>query len=512
MIQCYIMLKAVAIPLVLFLAFSGVSVTGSAATAKTDAVPDRIKIDLPMILKGTLNTAQFKKLQLELLTKDSARLRITSQLDPQVGAAVTLQHSNAQVEAGPAALDSMQHYQLKLSHRRLLETGTALSAEWLLERRSANFSAVQLPDSSNYQSQFAFSVKQSLGRNRWGKSFHSQLEAARLQGLATEDRVEVSSEKMLMGIVEIYHRAWLLRERLNAARRGLTLQWRLQQVVKTKSELGTAEESHLLRVKSAVLVARQRVYDTKKMLRDIWYQLVIPLHLPRAYLDIDVAKIDIALVREQEFAISTCQEWQRQNFSSLQSSPQLDFYQKSQQALQHRFAVQKDKLYPDIFVALRLANNGVNKALGTSLIDSVLPVNLSLALSAGIDFTIDNHAARLDLKDTVQQQLRLDLDIAQHNDNVRLNALTMCDRVQRLLAKEKILRRLLYNNGKRIKLLQEKFELGQSEVDIVIQAQLELIDIEMQLQQVVQDIALSAWKIRANAGQVLSYLRGMLQQ
>lgn len=480
-------------------------------TATSPSVPDRIDLTLPMILQGTLKTVQFQKLQLQLLTKDSARVRVESQLEPRSGASLSLLNNHAQA-LGPTATDNAQHYQLKLSHNQMLKTGTALTAEWLLEHRSADFTMEQLPDSSSYQSQFAFAVKQSLTRNFWGKSYQAQLDAARMQEQAIEQRVASETETMLMGIVEIYHRAWLVRERLAAARRNLALQWRLRKVIRAKSELGTAEETDLLQVKSAVAESRQRVRDSKKTLKDIWYQLVIPMRLPPEYLDVDVEKITIALESGQEFALATCKDWQQQNFDNLQTSPQMDFYKKSWEALQYRLMTQKERLYPDIFVALRVTNNGMNESFGTSIFDSVFSADLTLSLTAGIEMTLGNHAARADLKDIVQQQHMLELNIAQLKDNLRLNALTGCDRVRRLLAKEKVLKRVLSNNKQRVALLEEKFELGQTEVLSVIQAGREVISTELQLKETVQDMAVSAWKIRQNAGQVLTYLQGLIEK
>ena len=239
------MLNMLAIPLTIFFSFAYGCTLFAHNTATSTSAPERIDLTLPMILQGTLKTIQFQKLQLQLLTNDSARLRVESQLEPRSGASLSLLNNHAQA-LGPTATDNAQHYQLKLSHNQMLKTGTALTAEWLFEHRGADFIMEQIPDSSSYQSQFAVAAKQSLTRNFWGKSYQTQLDAARMQEQATEQRVASETERMLMGIVEIYHRAWLLRERLAAAQRNLALQWRLRKVIRAKSELGTAEGHRLV--------------------------------------------------------------------------------------------------------------------------------------------------------------------------------------------------------------------------------------------------------------------------
>ena len=475
------------------------------------SIEEGLELTLPMILKGALNTAQFKKLQLELLVKDNPRARIAAQLDTQVGANISLLSTHAESAAGPLSIDNSQHYQLKLSHRKLFKTGTTLSAEWLLEHRATEFSAAQMPDNDNYQSQFAVTLKQSLGRNRFGQTFTAQLDAARTQAQAVEQQVTVKMEEMLLGIVDIYYRAWLLREQFSAAQRQLALQRRLYKVTRAKYELGTAETTDLLQSKNAVTTARQRVRDTEKMLKDIWYQLVVPMRLPREYLKVEMAKLTLVLGHDTDFAVATCKDWQLQSYNNL-SSAQLDFLHSSQDALQQRLFIQKDKLWPDIFVSLRLANNGADASFVKSLNGSFLSLNPTLALTAGINMTLGNHAAIVDLKDTLQQQHMTELSIEQTKDGLQLTALTVCERLQRLLSKEKTLRQVLHNDKQRVALLEERFNLGQVDAFSVIQAGGSVITTELQLQETVRDMTTSAWKIRRNAGDFMDYLQNMIKK
>ncbi len=475
------------------------------------SVKDGLQLTLPMILKGVLNTAQFKKLQLELLVKDNARERIAAQLDAQVGANISLLNSNAQTPAGPLSVDHTQHYQLKFTHHKLFKTGTALSAEWLLEHRASEFSAEQIPDSDHYQSQLAVTIKQSLGRNFFGKAFAAQLDAARTQAQATEQQVTVKMEEMLLGIVDIYYRAWLLHEQFNAAQRQLSLQRRLYKVTHAKHELGTAETTDLLQSRNVVTTARQRVRDTEKMLKDIWYQLVIPMRLPRVYLDVEMEKLTLVLGHDTEFAVAKCRDWQIHNYDNMHST-QLDFLYSSQDALRQRLFMHKDKMLPDIFVSLRLANNGADASLIKSVNSSLLSVNPTWALTAGINMTLGNHAARVDIKNTLQQQHMTELSIEQTQDSLRLTALTICERLQRLAAKRKVLQRVLRSSKRRVVLLEERFNLGQVDVLSVIQAGGSVIETELQLQETVRDMATSAWKIRRNAGGVMDYLQSMMKK
>ena len=506
------MLSALTIPLILFFYLAhSCTVFAQDATVPEASFKDGLQLTLPMILQGVLNTAQFKKLQLELLVKDSAQERVAAQLDAQVRANVSLLNSHAQTAVGPFGIDNSQRYQLKLFHSKLLKTGTTLSSEWLLEHQATEFSSAQLPDSNNYQSQLAFTIKQSLGRNRFGQAFAAQLDVARIQAQATEHQVEAKMEEMLFGIVQIYYRAWLLREQLSAAHRYLAMQWRLLKVTRAKHELGTAETTDLLQSKNALAAARQHVRDTEQMLKAIWYRLVIPLHLPSAYLNIEMAQLTLALARDTDFSIDACQDWQLRGYKHLRSA-QLDFLQARQDALRQRVAVQKDKLQPDIFVSLRLANNGADESLVQSFNHSVLAANPVLSLNAGLTMTLGNHAALADLKNTLQQQHMTELSIEQEKDSLRLTALTVCEQVQRLLAKEKTLRRVLHNNKERVALLEERFNLGQVDVMSVIQAGQSVVDTELQRQETVQDMTISAWKIRRSAGDFMDYLKNMIKK
>ena len=489
---------------VTFLATVFFALGWSGASVSHPKKTEQQEINLNAVLQGAIaNSIQFKKLQLELLTKDNHLVRVRGQLDAKAGVNISLASNNAQTPPSPSAVDGSEQMRLQFNYQKMLHSGTLFMLDWSLEHQTIDFS--QIPDRDNYQSQFSFTIRQSLGRNGLGKSFQHQMQAAHYQEQAVEHRVEAAVDTWVLGIVELYYKAWLLQTRLHAAHKNLALQKRLYRVVKIKHGLGTAEKADLLQVRGSLATIKQKVLDIEKPLRDIWYQLVINLRLPASYLDIDISTLIIALEREYQSALSHCQEKR-----NLLESSQIKFLSSSFQALKHRHESQKNNLRPDIFVAIGGANNGIDSNLGKGITASFSKANITTSITAGIEMTLGNQTGLADLKDTLQQKYLTELNIQQARENLRLDAIIACDQVERLITKEKNLKKILTNQKRRTALQEERFQLGQIDVINVIQAGNDLIDAEFQLKETMHDLAINVWKVRKITGKVKTYLKEKL--
>ena len=462
---------------------------------------EQIEINLNTVLQGALaNSIQFEKLQLELLTKDNHLARVRGQLDAKAGVNVSLSSNNAQTPPSPSAVNNSERLQLQFNYQKMLRSGTSFTLDWSLEHQTVDFS--QIPDRDNYQSQFAFTIKQSLGRNGLGKAFRYQMQSAEQQEKAIEYRVETAVETWVLSIVELYYKAWLLQARLHTAHKNLALQKRLHRVVKIKHGLGTAEKADLLQVKGSLAAIKQRLLDIEKPLQDIWYQLVVNLRLPASYLDTDISTLSIALEREFQPALSHCQEKR-----NLLESSQMKFLSSSFQALKYRYEGQKNNLRPDIFVAIKGANNGIDNSLGKGITASFVEANITTSITAGIEMPLGNQASLADMKDTLQQKYLTELNIQQARENLRLDAIIACDHIERLIIKEKNLKKIIANQKRRTALQEERFQLGQIDVINVIQAGNDLIDAEFQLKETMHDLAVNVWKIRKIVSKIITYLK-----
>lgn len=468
---------------------------------------DRIDIDLLTILAGAFTRSiESKKLQLQLHGKDLAQQKAVGMFDAQIKGKATLVSNNADGGESMFAIDDSSRQQVQASYNKLFKTGTALVIGWQLDHQKTSYSTPQIPEVDNYTNKINASLRQSLWRNAFGKNLTLRLQQAKLQGAIIEHQVKSAMEKMVIGLVDLYYKAWLLQAQLQAAEQNLALQRRLKRVMAIKHNLGTAETADMLQVNSSLVSARQQVADKKRALRSIWYQLAIAVNLTAEQTHIDINRLVIAIDYHYQEALQSCRNLRARDYQRL-TSQQLQMHQVAVDSWQQQLSQHRQALLPDLYVELSASNNGIDDQLLKSIGHSLTEANLTVSLAVGLDMTLGNAGKIADLKETAQKKYLNDLQLQQTKDNLRLSALTACDNLEALVAKEKNLQVILNRQRRRIALQEERFRLGQIEVVTVVQASNDVINSEFRLRETMQGLAVGVWKVRAVNDQVLSYLQ-----
>lgn len=473
---------------------------------------DRIDIDLLTILAGAFTKSiESKKLQVQLHGKDLAQQKARGMFDPQIKGKTTLLSNNADGGESMFAVADSSRQQVQVSYNRLFKTGTTLVIGWQLDHQKTSYSTPQIPEVDSYTNKLTASLRQSLWRNAFGKNLALQLQQAKLQGAIIEHRVKSAMEQMVMGLVDLYYKAWLLQAQLRAAEQNLALQQRLKRVVAIKHNLGTAETVDLLQVNSSLVSARQQVADKERALRLVWYQLAIAVNLTAEQTHIDIKRLAIAIDYQSQQAIQGCRALRVRDYQHL-TSQQLRMSQVVADSWQHQLTQRRQALLPDVYLELSASNNGVDDNFWSSIGDSLTEANVSVSLAVGIDVTLGKASQIVELKETAQKKYLNDLQLQQTKDNLRLAALTACDNLEALVVKEKNLQTILNRQRKRIALQEERFRLGQIDVVAVVQASNDVINSEFQLRETMQGLAVGVWKVRAVNDQVLNYLQTRVTQ
>lgn len=473
----------------------------------TQKASDQIEIDLLTILAGAFTRSiESKKLQLQLHGKDLAQQKASGMFDPQIKGRASLVSNNADGGESMFAVDNLNSQQVQVSYHKLFKTGTMLVIGWQLDHQQTTYSASQIPEVDNYTNKINASLRQSLWRNAFGKNLTLQLQQAKLQGSVIEHQVKSAMEKMVMGLVDLYYKAWLLQAQLRAAEQNLALQRRLKRVMSIKHNLGTAETADLLQVNSSLVSARQQVADKERALRSIWYQLAIAVNLTTEQTYIDIKRLAIAIDYHYQEALQSCRDLRARDYQQL-TSQQLQMHKVAADSWQHQLSQHRQALLPEVYLELSASNNGVDGQFFASIGNSVSEANFTISVAVGLEMTLGNVSKITDLKETAQKKYLNDLQLRQTQDNLRLAALTACDNLEALVSKEKNLQIILQRQQQRIALQEERFRLGQIEVVTVVQASNDVINSEFQLRETMQSIAVGVWQVRSVNDQVLNYLQ-----
>ena len=461
------------------------------------------KISLEELLAAALNSVQAQKIILQAQTFNMERSK--ARYDGRVDTKLDFTHSVAESHTPGLQIDKTAKGQLQVQYQKNIRSGTQMLVEWALDRQETEF-ATAAGKQENYQSQGAITVKQSLWRNFLGHAWNAEEQAILLGDKASKEQLQAQLEELAMLIVNQYYQAWLLQARLRATYQNIKLQQRLLRVSKIKFDLGTADKADILQIKASLLELQQRVKDSINALRGIWAQLVTAVNLPVVYVNTDISGMLLMIDKNYRASLDACKSLRNKNRSQFESA-NLRSLKYSLQASEQRIAQHKDSLKPDVFAAVRLANNGVDAGFTDSIWQSLSDWNVSASVSLGINIELGMHMQRANLADSFKQKQIALLSIDQAQTEFHVDILNTCNDLDRLISKEKNLRKIYLQQSERIALQEERFRIGQIDVLQIVQASNDLITAELRLKETSQELGLTVWKIRKMDGSLATYLR-----
>ena len=475
----------------------------SLSGSRSSASKNDNKIALEELLSVALTSVQAQKLILQ--TQNFNLERSKARYDGRVNTKVDFTHSVAESPAANLQIDKMVKKQIQVQYQKNIRSGTQIQVEWALDQQDMEF-VTAIDRQKNFQTQGSLTVKQNLWRNFFGRAWHAEEQALLLSNQASKEKLQADLEALAMVIVNQYYQAWLLQARLRATYQNIKLQQRLLRVSKVKLDLGTADKADILQIRASLLGLQQRVNDSINALRIIWSQLVTAVNLPVVYINTDISDMRLVVDKNYHPSLAACKTLRNKNRSQFESAS-LRGLNYSLQASEHRIVQHKENLKPDVFAAVRLANNGVDTKLADSVWQSLTDWNVSASVSLGVNIELGMHAQRANLADIFKQKQIALLSIDQAQTDLQVEVLNACNDLDRLISKEKVLRKIYLQQSERIALQEERFRIGQIDVLQIVQASNDLIAAELQLKETTQELGLIVWKIRKMDGSLATYLR-----
>ncbi|MDE3268680.1 MAG: TolC family protein [Pseudomonadota bacterium] len=469
--------------------------------ASTGNATDKIALD--ELLRSALKSAQAQQLILQAQTFNLDRSQ--ARYDGRLETKMDISHSVAESPSSNLQIDKIAKKNLQVKYLKNIRSGTQLQVEWALDHQDMEFVAA-LDNQVGFQSQGALTVKQSLWRNAFGRAWQAEEQALILTDKASKESLQANLEALAMVIVKQYYQAWLLQVQLQATYQHIKLQKRLLRVSKVKFDLGTADKADILQIRASLAGLQQRVKDSLNSLRMVWAQLVTAINLPVVYVNTDISGMRLTLDKDYQASQASCAELRNKNRAQLQSAS-LRSFKHSLQALEHQIAQHKDSLKPEVFAALRVANNGIDTSFASSVWQSVADWNVSASVSIGLNIELGKHRQYANLAESLKQKQITTLSIDQAQTELQVEILNACNDFARLISKEQTFQKIYQQQRQRIALQEERFRIGQIDVLQIVQASNDLIEAELRLKETAQELGLTVWKIRKADGSLFRMLR-----
>lgn len=470
--------------------------------------------DLPLdlvIAYAASQSNQSKDIKTKLLGSQSLRLRAEAPFATQLTSSATI--TNAQLATTSSfAPDEANKQNLKFGATRYLASGTQVGI---------NFDYVQndltYPQLSNQASSFQGLAKysetqtvvfarQNLLRDSFGSATSQNLDAVTASDRSTKAQMRDDLEVYITSLISQYFKVLELQAAYKAINERLKEQQKLSEVTKVKLQRGNAEETELLQIEGSIHELKWNLKDVKKSMQEIWNFTAISLGLPQEYLEIDVTKINLLFTDQTALAQNLCRN------QTPQTSHKIDALGQSLEAANLRLSASKNLTAPTVYADLRFLANGIDESMSKSVQDSILGKNPSWSISLGIDWSIGEKIDRASLADAFKTTSQLAIQKESVKDQLEIEWRNECEKLDLQIKRKTDFTDQAKRQKRRLDLENQRFALGQTDVQAITLASNSLISMLLQAENATSAIQSSAWKIRYLAGTLDEHIKLSLQK
>jgi outer membrane protein TolC len=522
--------KTVKHPLVLALALIFIFPVADAQTAAQAKNQPGLKPESQAILKtlprntvsleivvayAIRNSAEFRAIHTDLITRDLPLLAQTAELATVLSASGSYTDSRLQPPGGFFNPTRRRTELYSLRAAKAFTTGTSLTA-------ALNFTPVRLefppgatsglppgavPPEAYEEALVSFGLRQNLWADAFGRATRNSLRAAELASQATTLDVEQRRSQWLLGLVRAYYGIWIARAQLAAAEERLQIQNRLLRVTRVKAQRGTASNSELLRIQNAVALTRDAMTRVKLDLTQTWQQLVFSLDLPHALLEEDPALIPMELDDPTEMASALCAERVRAGEVSDPTSPELRALDLGREGSDRAIESARSRLNPNLYLELRGSSNAINGGLSETLPPALLGENPELFVGLTLEWPLTNDRALAAYLEAAQRKARTEALKSQVENRLRVDWLSSCSQLQSAIERVKMLEDVTRGQRTRLRQEEQRFELARNPIFDVIQAADDVTSAQVSLSSAEVEKRTAAWTLLVLGEQVESVMK-----
>ncbi len=263
-------------------------------------------------------------------------------------------------------------------------------------------------------------------------------------------------------------------------------------MIRIKLNRGTAERPDLLQIQSAELQSKAQEAQNLQTLSDRWRGLVVLLKLPEAWISVDPREIPMGLDDPMARADSACE-------SAAQNpvpTTRLKRAQAQAQAALRSAESAKEGMKPRLYLQGELAGNDIDTAQRSNTFGKTFELeNPAWNVSLNLSMPLGNHAAEATARNAAAQMLQAEAIQDQEQSNLKLFWLNSCADLKRTQASYRLLKEAFENQRQRVELEEQRFRLGRSTTQFVIQAQDEKAGAEANLIGAEISRRVAAWNV-----------------
>jgi len=449
---------------------------------------------------------QAQMIQAAKINEKVSLLRSEAALNTKLESKLSILNDRTESAGGAFSPEKISASSLSVGATKMLATGTVFGAEISYKDTNTEYPPATgpisfTPDGKYKETTTSVFARQKLLKNAFGQSTRSQLSSAESKRQAVEPGIEGKLEDYIQGLIMQFYNVKLIQTNYRAANDRLKRQERLLKVTKIQQRRGTAEESDVLQLESAVIESKENIADIKNQLANLWRQLITSLGLPDTYLTMDPTNVDLVGENRVTAMHNHCRN------GKMSPSSETKALQLQLKSLEERMRGIKSNAKPDLFVEARLSANGIDDDAGETFGESLSADHPQLTFAIGLDWSLGHYPEKADYLDALSQKAQLQANLDQVTLDAKVERINNCAKLDRDSEKVKNLQIALTKQRRRNKLEERRFELGQVPLINVIQAGNDITATEVNLQNAEISLQIAAWDVVKANGSLITYVK-----
>ena len=469
------------------------------------SLPDQ-KLTLEVVIKGAMGSDGFKMIQSQGIQKEVFRLSRKSLLDPTFSGQI-IQGDDQSAATRPGSAYSLKSLTGNLSLSKMFSTGTVMSLQSNYQDidSSATSFVGQGPDvvTKYFENKLVFNLRQNFLRDSFGYATRKSLQSLKVQEKNVINDVSLAMEDWGYGLMQVFYNAWFSQQRVIVEKSNYQRQKRLLKITSLKVRRGTAERPDLLQVRSAEKNANEKLKGARQDMENVWRQLVITLNFPMDWMDIDPLLIPMKLDNPVPEAEKACRV-----VNDGSSNLEIVSLKNKLKASELSLSAAKNKMWPDLYMGLRVTSNGVDSAQSDVAFENSLKnENQGIFVEMGVSIPLGNYKAKSELAQSAMNETLSRLRFSSAKSAFQVNWRNECLNLKRLQKKRREMRSVAKMQKERSRLEEKRFRIGQIPVFNMIQAGNDAALAQLALKQSEMEVRLSSWKILKLQGKLAGYLQ-----
>jgi len=476
-----------------------------------DSLPEK-KLTLPfLIAKAKQYSSSFDAIKAEesLIPQSTYESKVPLETNLNFSIA-RLINKNEPVTAYNSIKQSALAYQVGISS--YFQTGTMLKTELTHQLSETKYSTFS--QGPSWESKIKLSASQNLMKDFFGTATRWGLKAGELASQAQENLYYHNQDQWLSDLVTLYYQAWLRKSEYIAATESLKRKERLLKITKLKVKRGTAERPDLLQVQSSKMEAEVNLSAAHQNFQSLWRNLVLAVGLPKDWLSLNALLIPLKLDGPVPVAQSYCQKIQVDSNKKdsknkleklIQKNPQFQNITLLADSSNYRMKKTKNAFLPEARIEVGLTANGVDTKASETLSEMSTNEHPSWFVQFDLKFPLSHYSEKAQLAQATAHLERTEAQRIQMQQQIEVDWLNTCADLSRLEGNTLTLKSAMKNQLERVKLEENRFQIGRVPTLTVINSGDEATRTELSYQNTRVSLNQTAWKIKRLANDLRKY-------